>query len=81
MQVVGRWDAEDSGAKQSAHEWLVAVRDAMRPHTLRGGYPAVLGPDSHDKAQLFYGSARARLQQIKIKYDPDNRYSADYGVV
>ncbi|MBF8668348.1 FAD-binding oxidoreductase [Pseudomonas putida] len=80
MQVVARWDPTDADAHHIAHEWLAEVGNAIRPHAERGGYPSVLGVDSHDRARQFYGANLARLQHIKEKYDCANRFAARFGI-
>ena len=80
MQVVARWDPEDAPAHQTAHGWLIDVRNAIRPYAERGGYPSVLGLDSHDRARQFYGANLTRVQQIKEQYDRTNRFAARFGI-
>lgn len=80
MQVVASWASGDAKGETDAKVWLQEIRQQVEPLSIRGGYPAVLPLDSHNRARAFYGPALDRLRRLKAQYDPDDRFSARFGL-
>lgn len=80
MQVVARWEPGQSAAEIEGRQWIEDVGTVFNPRSPRGGYPSVLGLDSHDRAKAFYGDALQALREVKRKYDPGNRFAASFGL-
>ncbi|WP_198157523.1 FAD-binding oxidoreductase [Methylobacterium nodulans] len=80
MQIVARWEPGRSDEEAKGRQWIEHIRAVLNPLSTRGGYPSVLGLDSHDRARAFYGEAIEALTVIKRKYDLENRFSADFGL-
>lgn len=80
LQVVAGWAPEDARGRRDAEIWLEQIRTVIGPFSRRGGYPAVLGYDSADRAREFYGGALEAIRLRKTEYDPKNRFAASFGL-
>lgn len=78
MQVVASWQQSDEALK--GREWLSDIRKIMTPLSSRDAYPAILGPESHERARAFYGDATEKLMLLKNRFDKNNLFCADYGL-
>ena len=70
VEIVAGWKQGDATA------WADATSAALRPHSLPGGYPNLLGPDQHEQIRHAYGPNTARLLAAKARYDPDRVFTA-----
>ena len=80
IQIVATWDPADGQARTRGEAWVRRCRDVLGPFGDPGSYPAVLAPEDHDRARAFYGPALDRLRRVKADVDPENRFSADFGL-
>ncbi|RFB87542.1 hypothetical protein B5K11_26760 [Rhizobium leguminosarum bv. trifolii] len=80
MQIVTRFDPQRGDEEDAGRRWVEDVALVVNPLSTRGGYPSVLGPDSHDRARAFYGEALAKLTAVKRRYDLENRFNAKFGL-
>lgn len=74
VEVLAAWDPDDDPAPHRA--WAEAVYTDLAPHALDGGYPNLIGPDQAAQARNAYGPNATRLAELKLRYDPDNVFSA-----
>jgi hypothetical protein len=75
FEIVAAWEPEDiHSARHRA--WAESLSTSLAPHALPGGYPGLLGPDSHDQIARAYGQNDARLRAAKARYDPQGIFSA-----
>jgi FAD/FMN-containing dehydrogenase len=59
------------------------VRDyaeALRPHSLPGGYVNFLDADDAEHIADNYGSTYQRLRQVKKAYDPGNLFHVNQNI-
>ena len=68
------WDPADDAARQ--RYWADTVCSELGPHSLKGGYPNLIGPEQADQADSAYGPNAGRLLAAKRRYDPNNVFSA-----
>ncbi|MDJ0345113.1 FAD-binding oxidoreductase [Streptomyces sp. H10-C2] len=54
--------------------WLDTLYEAMRRHASGSAYQNYTDPALKDWRQAYYGSAAARLTELKKKYDPDRLF-------
>lgn len=78
MQIVASWQTAEQ--KKEGNQWISQIQHLIEPFSDRGSYPAVLGPEGHERARKFYGNSLHKLQEIKKRFDPDNRFNAPYGL-
>ena len=55
--------------------WLDQCADALAPYTNGEAYQNYIDPTLADWQHAYYGSNLARLQSIKLAYDPDDTFS------
>ena len=72
--MLAAWDPDDDPAPHRA--WAEAVYTDLAPHALDGGYPNLIGPAQAAQARNAYGPNATRLAELKLRYDPDNVFSA-----
>ena len=78
MQIVTSWQTEEH--KKDGNKWVSQIQHIIEPFSDYGSYPAVLGPEGHKRARKFYGESLNKLQEVKKRFDPDNRFNAPYGI-
>jgi FAD/FMN-containing dehydrogenase len=67
--------------QRAAAEWTAASRRILDAAASGGVYPNFPDLDLPDWATAYWGTNRARLQEIKQRYDPDNRFWARQGLL
>jgi FAD/FMN-containing dehydrogenase len=78
LQLVGATPTPD--ARAAFHQHVHQMKQALQPHLTGGVYLNFLeGEEARTQAQAgFSAEAYRRLQSVKAKYDPDNRFSHSY---
>ncbi|MYS16479.1 FAD-binding oxidoreductase [Streptomyces sp. SID4982] len=77
-QYIASWDAGTSGT--AARSWLASAHTAMRPHASGAAYQNYTDPALTDWRRAYYGSAGARLGEVKKRYDPDRFFGYAQGL-
>jgi FAD/FMN-containing dehydrogenase len=77
-QVIAGVDPDPSAAPQLA-EWARSYSDALKPHSMGGGY-VNFQMDDPDRVRGMYGSNYDRLSRVKAQYDPDNVFSVNQNI-
>jgi FAD/FMN-containing dehydrogenase len=77
-QVIAGVDPEPANVA-AISDWTRAYSDAVRPHTLGGGY-VNFQMDEPDKVRGMYGSNYDRLAGIKAEYDPGNVFNVNQNI-
>lgn len=75
--IAGQWT--DAGETDRHRAWARAAAAALEPFADRGKLLAVLDYDDEDASPAF-GSNRARLAEIKKKYDPENFFRVNQNI-
>ena len=70
----------DPGPAGEAREWAVAYADAVRPHSMGGGYVNMIMDEGEDRVRASYRKNYDRLAQIKATYDPDNLFHINQNI-
>lgn len=78
MQIVASW--QTAAEKLQGDQWISEIQKTIEPVNAFGSYPAVLGPEGQERARKFYGKSLNKLQVMKKRYDPKNRFDAPYGI-
>lgn len=78
MQIVASW--QTAAEKLQGDKWISEIQKIIEPVNAFGSYPAVLGPEGQERARKFYGESLNKLQVMKKRYDPKNRFNAPYGI-
>lgn len=74
IELIARWPDGEEGSTHRG--WIREAADALAPHALPGGYPNLLGPDSHEQIAHAYGPNAPRLLAAKARYDPKGTFEA-----
>jgi FAD/FMN-containing dehydrogenase len=77
-QVIGGVDPDPANAP-AITEWAKGYSDAIRPHSLDGGY-VNFQMDDPSRVRNMYGSNFDRLAKIKSKYDPENVFNVNQNI-
>jgi FAD/FMN-containing dehydrogenase len=77
-QVIGGVDPDPANAP-AITEWAKSYSDAIRPHSLDGGY-VNFQMDDPSRVRNMYGSNFDRLAKIKSKYDPENVFNVNQNI-
>jgi FAD/FMN-containing dehydrogenase len=77
-QVIGGVDPDPANAA-AITEWAKSYSDAIRPHSLDGGY-VNFQMDDPSRVRNMYGSNFDRLAKIKSKYDPENVFNVNQNI-
>jgi hypothetical protein len=72
MEIIPVWEAQDSVHSHLHRQWGHDLSDSLIEDALPGGYPNLLGPNEHEQISKAHGENLQRLQQVKMKYDPQN---------
>ncbi len=79
MQYLTFWDEDAQGAAKVA--WLRALYAAVDPYTAGGCYRNYCDLDLTDWATRYYGANYARLQGLKRRLDPAERFRYPQSIV
>ena len=74
IELIARWPDGEEGSTHRG--WIREAADALAPHALPGGYPNLLGPDSHEQIAHAYGPNAPRLLAAKAHYDPTGMFES-----
>jgi hypothetical protein len=77
VSIVAAWEENPDEADFQNRRWAHDTSSALKPFSFPGGYPGVLGPDEKEQLAMAYGANLARLQEIKRKCDPKQRFNAN----
>ncbi len=75
VEIIAAWEPE-SGSGQVHRNWANRLCSALEPFAMPGGYPNLLAPSAERQIAHAYGENRARLLEIKRRFDPDHVFSA-----
>ncbi|WP_455372682.1 FAD-binding oxidoreductase [Limibacillus halophilus] len=76
--VAGAWsDPADNGANT---EWVRDYYNALEPYSEDGGYVNFMSDDDQGRVESNYGPNFQRLQRVKAKFDPDNRFRVNQNI-
>ena len=78
MNVHGRWETAAEDAAVIA--WARGVSDGAAPFATGGVYVNFMPDDEDDRVDAAYGVNRARLAELKKKYDPTNFFSLNQNI-
>jgi hypothetical protein len=68
--IFGTW--ADQADDEANTTWVRDYYEALRPHSLGGGYVNFSSRDELGRVQETYGEHHARLAEVKRRYDPEN---------
>jgi FAD/FMN-containing dehydrogenase len=74
VEILAGWTTDGDGVEH--RDWADAVYQDLADHALAGGYPSLIGPGQAAQADLAYGPNAARLQSIKVAFDPTGTFTA-----
>jgi FAD/FMN-containing dehydrogenase len=66
----------DPASAQTLAEWTRSYSDAIKPHSMGGGY-VNFHMDEPDRVRGMYGSNYERLARAKAQNDPQNVFSVN----
>jgi hypothetical protein len=67
--------------KDVLKNWAKNYWEALHPHSLRGGsYINFMMEEGQERIEATYGENYKRLQQVKVKYDPDNFFHVNQNI-
>lgn len=72
-QYIGAWRAGTGGTAQQ--KWLKDTHAALRPYASGAAYQNYADPALTDWRKAYYGSALARLDEVKKQYDPEGFFA------
>ena len=78
MQVVASW--QTPAEKIEGEEWMAEIQRIIEPVSDGSAYPAVVGATGQQRAKAFYAGSLNKLQEMKKRFDPENRFNALYGL-
>jgi FAD/FMN-containing dehydrogenase len=76
LDVIAAWEHEERYDGAVHRQWARKVSRSLEPIALPGGYPNMLGPEEHDQIPHSYGANLARLQEVKLRVDPDRMFTS-----
>jgi FAD/FMN-containing dehydrogenase len=77
VSIVAAWEENTYEADFQNRRWVHDTSSALEPFSFPGGYPGLLGPGEKAQLAMAYRANLARLQEIKRKYDPEQRFNAN----
>jgi FAD/FMN-containing dehydrogenase len=77
VSIVAAWEENTDEADFQNRRWAHDTSSALEPFSFPGGYPGLLGPDEKEQLAMAYGANLVKLQEIKRKYDPRQRFQAN----
>ncbi|MEU9401719.1 FAD-binding oxidoreductase [Streptomyces sp. NPDC048242] len=77
-QYIASWTEGTSG--NAARSWLDAAHGAMRPYASGAAYQNYTDPTLTNWRTAYYGSASARLAEVKKSYDPKRFFTSPQGL-
>jgi FAD/FMN-containing dehydrogenase len=77
--VFGTWPDRADDERNIA--WVRDYYDALRPHSLGGGYVNFSSGDEQGRVPETYRGNHARLAQVKRRYDPENVFRLNQNVL
>jgi FAD/FMN-containing dehydrogenase len=76
VDIIATWSHEDARNGGIHRQWARDLSRALMPIALPGGYPNMLGPDEHAQIRDAYGINLGRLQELKMRFDPDGIFTS-----
>ena len=76
--VAGMW--EDPADNEANIAWVRAYHEAIRPHSLEGGYINFMNDDDQGRIKDNYKGNYERLVKVKRAYDPDNLFHLNQNI-
>jgi FAD binding domain/Berberine and berberine like len=77
--IVGGIDPDPANA-ETIRRWCVDYADALRPHSMGGGYVNFMMSEGQERVRASYRQNYTRLADIKTKYDPDNVFHINQNI-
>jgi hypothetical protein len=78
MNVHGRW--QDATDDDRVRDWARGVFRDTAPFATGGGYVNFLTEDEESRVDSAYAQNYARLQQLKLRFDPDNLFRMNQNI-
>jgi FAD/FMN-containing dehydrogenase len=78
MNVHGRWG--DPAKDEACIGWARELHRATASYATGGAYVNFLTQDDQERVYAAYGANHARLERLKRRYDPDNRFRLNHNV-
>lgn len=78
MQIVASWQTE--AEKEQGDKWIAEIQKITESCNNVSSYPAIPGPEGQERVRKFYGESLNKLQVLKKRFDPANRFNAAYGI-
>ena len=76
--IAGMWPDPADNEKNIA--WVRSYYDALRPHSVDGGYINFMDADDQSRIRDNYGPNYDRLAAVKEKYDPGNVFHVNQNI-
>jgi len=76
--IAGMWENPADNDRNIA--WVRGYYDALRPHSVEGGYINFMDSDDQSRIEDNYKGNYARLASVKAKYDPDNVFHVNQNI-
>jgi FAD/FMN-containing dehydrogenase len=76
IEIIACWDPSDRGDGKAHRRWAHDVSESLRPVSLAGGYPNLLGPHAAYQIKHAYGANLAKLLAVKRQFDPEHVFKA-----
>ncbi len=78
MNIHGRWD--DKADDVTCIGWVRDLFKKTEPHATGSVYVNFMPEEEKDRKIGPYGANRQRLEAIKAKYDPNNRFQTNINI-
>ena len=78
MNVHGRWS--DAGDDERVRAWARQAFEEVAPHATGSGYVNFLTEDEGERVTASYGVNYARLQAVKLRFDPGNLFRMNLNI-
>lgn len=76
VEIIAAWEPSSDDDDLIHQQWARTVSENLALHALPGGYPNMLGPEEHEQNARAYGSNTARLQELKLIFDPEEIFTS-----
>jgi hypothetical protein len=77
--VIGGIDPDPANSEKIT-AWARDYWEALHPHTAGGAYLNFMMDEGEDRIKATYRENYERLQKVKAKYDPDNRFRVNQNI-
>ena len=78
MNIHGRW--QEKAADDRCRNWVRGLFNSATPHATGGVYVNFMPEEEHDRSVGPYGSNQTKLETLKKRFDPQNRFRANINI-